>query len=70
MLAISDPVPQRLCQGQTRRDFLKIGSLGLAGLTLPDLLRLRASEPGMQDKSVVLLILEGGPARRSGGRVG
>jgi len=32
------------CEGMTRRGFLKIGSLGLAGLTLPDLLRLRAAE--------------------------
>ena len=29
----------------TRRNFLTAGTLGLAGLTLPDLLRSRASNP-------------------------
>ncbi len=61
MLTISDRLPQRHCQGRSRRDFLKVGSLGLAGLTLPDLLRARASEASPQDKAVVVLFLQGGP---------
>ena len=31
----------RLCDGLTRRDFLHAGSLGVLGLTLPDLFTLR-----------------------------
>ncbi len=61
MLTISDRLPQRHCQGQSRRDFLRIGSLGLAGLTLTDLLRARASEASPHDKAVVVLFLQGGP---------
>src|SRR4029079_6319875 len=33
------------CEGFFRRDFLKLGSAGLLGLTLPDLLRLEAFCP-------------------------
>ena len=32
----------RFCDGVSRRDFLRLGALGLGGLALPDLLRLRA----------------------------
>ena len=32
-----------LCAGYSRRDFLKIGALGLGGWTLTDLLRTRAA---------------------------
>ena len=32
---------ERLCDGLSRRDFLRIGGLGASGLTLADLLRLR-----------------------------
>src|SRR5260370_580017 len=32
------------CDGASRRDFLKAGVLGLGGLALPDLLRLRAAD--------------------------
>jgi hypothetical protein len=50
----------------TRRDFLTVGSLGLAGLTLPDLLRSRAAaaQAGrtVRDTSVVWLFLSGGPS--------
>lgn len=48
----------------TRRDFLTAGSLALAGLTLPDLLRARAASTGrtMKDTSVVWLFLSGGPS--------
>ncbi len=31
------------CDGSTRRDFLKVGVLGMGGLMLPDLLRPRAA---------------------------
>ncbi|MBL8795826.1 MAG: DUF1501 domain-containing protein, partial [Planctomycetia bacterium] len=65
MLAIVDRglshIPQRL----NRRAFLQIGSLGLAGLSLADLLALRASArprgPDARDRAVVLLFLQGGP---------
>ncbi len=40
MLTISG-ARQRLCDGLSRREFLKVGALGVGGLTLADLLRLR-----------------------------
>jgi hypothetical protein len=61
MLTITDPLPQRHCHGHSRRDFLRIGSLGIAGLTLPDVLRARAADSSLRDKAVVLLFLQGGP---------
>jgi len=66
MLALTDSQRQRHCQGASRRDFLKIGALGLAGWTLPQLLatRARAAETGfpLKDRAVVLLFLQGGPS--------
>jgi hypothetical protein len=53
----------RTCDGVSRRDFLKVGALGLSGLTLADLLRLRAgAAPGGPKKSVVMVYLYGGPS--------
>lgn len=53
------------CDGTSRRDFLKVGALGLGALTLPQLLasRARASALGkpVKDTSVVWLWLGGGP---------
>jgi hypothetical protein len=53
----------RRCDGQTRRDLLRAGALGLAGLTLPDWLRLRADGAGAADsgRSVIVIWLDGGP---------
>ncbi len=50
------------CDGVSRRDFLKIGSLGGAALTLPQLLRAE-STAGIQNsqKSVIMIYLVGGP---------
>jgi uncharacterized protein (DUF1501 family) len=64
MLDLITPDPVRpKCDGSSRRDFLKIGTLGLCGLTLADLLRARAAEGKATTKrvpSVVLLFLDGG----------
>jgi hypothetical protein len=53
------------CDGASRRDFLKVGALGMSGLMLPDLLRYRAAaaEAGRptRNTSVVWLWLGGGP---------
>src|SRR5258708_3411619 len=53
------------CEGTSRRDFLRIGALGMSGLTLPALLRLRSAAAGegraTKDTSVVWIWLGGGP---------
>jgi hypothetical protein len=53
------------CEGTSRRDFLKIGALGMTGLSLSGLLRLRsaaaASGLSAKDTSVIWLWLGGGP---------
>ncbi|MDP6444639.1 MAG: DUF1501 domain-containing protein [Pirellulaceae bacterium] len=53
---------ESLCDGVSRRNFLKIGALGATGLALPDLLRLEAEAgAGRSQKSVILIYLVGGP---------
>jgi hypothetical protein len=50
------------CDGVSRRDFLKIGALGIGGLTLADLLRLEAQAGGAATgRSVINIYLPGGP---------
>jgi hypothetical protein len=50
------------CSGMTRRNFLQAGALGLGGLSLADLSRLRAANAGKtRDTSVILFWLSGGP---------
>lgn len=50
------------CSGATRRNFLQAGVLGLGGLALADLGRLRAAATApSRDTSVVLFWLSGGP---------
>jgi len=65
MITLSDSRRMRHCQGWTRREFLRVGSLGAAGLSLPALLAAKAGAAGrpewVRDKSVVLLFLQGGP---------
>ena len=58
------------CEGFHRRDFLAVGSAGLLGLTLPQLLASEAKAAGRKDDSpgktkaasVILVWLAGGPA--------
>jgi uncharacterized protein (DUF1501 family) len=50
------------CQGTSRRAFLRVGSLSLLGLTLPQVLAAKARAAGKQTKDIncVLLWTEGG----------
>src|SRR3954471_10927411 len=56
----------RDCDGTSRRDFLRVGALGLSGFSLSNLLRRQAaaSERGVskKDTSVVWIWLGGGPS--------
>jgi hypothetical protein len=52
----------RFCDGVTRRNFLKIGSLGLGGLTFPQILRAESQAGiGKSHKAVIMIFLPGGP---------
>jgi Protein of unknown function (DUF1501) len=54
----------RLCDGMTRREWLRIGSLGLAGLSLPELLQAREGPPTARPgraKACIVMMLLGGP---------
>lgn len=54
--------PSRFCTGLSRRSFLRVGALG-AGLSLADLLRLRASgDQNKSHKAVIMINLIGGPS--------
>ena len=52
----------RLCDGVTRRDVLKIGALGLGGLSLPALLRAE-QQAGVKQfhKSIIMIYMVGAP---------
>lgn len=58
---------QKSCDGESRRNFLRVGAFG-AGLTLADMLRARAATqaPGAPSrspqKSVIMVYLPGGPS--------
>ncbi len=53
----------RFCDRVNRRDFLRVGALGLGGLALPDLLRLRAeSGSSAKPRAVIMVCLAGGPS--------
>ena len=58
--------PRRTRDGLSRRTALRLGVLGMAGLTLADLLRLRAAaaEQGRRpnETAVIQVFLEGGPS--------
>ena len=54
---------RRYCDGISRRDFLKVGALTVGGLSMADMLRMKAHggagpKPG---KSVIMVFLHGGP---------
>ena len=70
MLSIRTCRGARHCDGQTRREILRAGAIGLGSLTLPRLLHLEeatagtvpAHWPAAKARSVILLFLSGGPS--------
>src|SRR5258708_4282683 len=57
----------RLCEGMTRREWLRVGAIPAAGLTLPGLLRGRAAAkeaPTGRARSCILVFLFGAPAHQ------
>ena len=63
MLTVLGP-RARFCDGVSRRSFLKVGSLGVGGLTLPGLLRAEAAAGTKTHKSVIMVYLTGGLAHQ------
>ncbi len=66
MLRIDD-TSMPLCDGVTRREWMRIGGLGLAGLALPTLLSPRAlgsGTTGGRAKSCIVLCFLGGPPQQ------
>src|SRR6267378_2386634 len=64
MLNILHPAhsAEKLCNGLRRRDFLRMGSLALGGLTLRDLLAAEAQAGSKNShKAVIMVYLVGGP---------
>lgn len=53
---------KRFCDGVTRRSFLRIGSLGLAGLSLPEVLRAAENRPSARKRAVIVYWMAGGPS--------
>ena len=63
MLTIaSGPTAGKCCDGTSRRSFLRLGGLGLGGLTFPQLLQAEAAQGlGKSNKAIILVYLPGGP---------
>ena len=55
----------RFCDGVSRRNFLKIGGLGLGGLALPQLFQAEArAGVRLGHKAVIMIFLPGGPSHQ------
>jgi hypothetical protein len=68
MLTIWGKKQKPLCDGLSRREFLRVGALGLGGLTLADLLRHRAQGAGSarsSQKAVIMVYLCGAPPHKT-----
>jgi len=56
------PKSRRFCDGVSRRNFIKIGALGMGGLALPQLLQAEAASGIRKShKAVIMIYLPGGP---------
>ena len=66
MLTLDLGKSTKTCDGVSRRNFLKVGALGVGGLTLADVLRLEAeagSKPSTH-KAIINIHMHGGPSHQ------
>src|SRR5215472_5012375 len=68
MFSIPGPMA-KLCDGWSRREFIRVGATGLISLTLPQYLKAKAESTSLDGakgfgtaKSVILVFLQGGPS--------
>src|SRR5882724_3579697 len=65
MLTIYGNRTPRFCDGVSRRNFLRIGTLGLGGLALPQLLQAESLTGARRShKAVIMIFLPGGPSHQ------
>jgi hypothetical protein len=63
MLAIHRNKPNRYCDGHSRREFLRVGTLAAGMLTWPHWLRAVSHDSAMRSgKSIIMICLGGGPS--------
>ena len=62
MIGITEDKRSFFCDGVSRRDFLKVGALGMGGLSLPQLLQAeKAAGLGSSNKAVIMIYMAGAP---------
>ena len=66
MISIPGRRPTSLCDGHSRRHFLKLGGLALGGMSLPQVLSAQAASGGTTggNKAVIMIYLSGGPSHQ------
>lgn len=70
MLTLLGPRPGvgGFCDGVSRRNFLRIGSLAMGGMALPGILKAEAASgiqgKGIRHKAVIMIFLPGGPSHQ------
>jgi Protein of unknown function (DUF1501) len=62
MLNLNGPRGVEFCDGLSRRDFIKVGGLGVMGLSMAELLAEQAKAGSKRDMSCIVLFLVGGPS--------
>src|SRR4029077_12407771 len=66
MLTFFGSKRNRFCDGVSRREFLRVGTLTVGGLSLADILRAKAAGATRQHsslKSIIMVYLHGGPSQ-------
>ena len=58
--------PSRMCDGVSRREFLRIGGLALGGMSMADIFRAEAAQRAVtgrspSKKAIIMIFLSGGP---------
>ncbi len=65
MLSLTLGKSDRFCDGVSRRNFMRLGALGIGGLTMADLLRAEArAGGGSSNKAIINIHMAGGPSHQ------